>query len=767
MAEREEILEKLWELPRDEAHKELYRRVKGTELDLNNPRDYDEKLQWLMVYHYDRNVSRFADKYLVRDYVKECGYADILTKLYGIYESVEDIDIDKLPDSFVLKATHGSGPTCYSIYRDKSKYDFNEEKLKLTQALKINYARVALEYHYSYIKPRIICEELIQDGTGSLPTDYKIYCFNGEAKYIKIGVERDTSLQMAYYDRSWVKQDFVKAEYDTTSVIEKPQNMEQMLEIAEALSKPFPTARIDFYNVSGRIYFGEITLTPACGLSKRDKKTTLEYFGSLVDLDKWQPDMIPENDRNQIMLKACRLLGGNYSDTDKEQAMATLYDYAFEDDMSLEECWQIYRNLDRAMFVNNKLKLYKGSLQQLYRYIFDFIKSQMDYTGKAHRRISERNNNLVVFTTSQFLSTGHAPTLRVLDYAYIWQAKLNKKVIIINDAMMHYYTNPQLEGVVTFNFNTLLNEKNTIEHKGEVFDFYQVSTLMPNLQVLQVLIDNIYELNPLLVFNVGGSDIFADLCTDFVSTLSQPCAFEIPACMTEYMLLGREYEARDGIRLKETEPWQKLIETNFNYIFKQTDSNYTRKQFDIPEEAFVVSVVGNRIEEEMDDRFLKMIVEVLAENTDICFVFIGPMQSEATIRRRITELYNQITDKNGVWNDKSLCFTGAVKNASELIRLTNLNINPERSGGGRAAFEALYYGIPTVSLRRGDAYYAAGSLFGVENYTEYVKAIGRYAADKEFYAKRSVMAKERAGILSNMEETHRRILEHVLSMEGD
>lgn len=1375
-----EIIQKLQRMPRDQAHKVLYKLCTGRELNLDSPSDLDEKIQWLMVNRYDKNVSAFADKYLVREYVKKKGYEHILPKLYGVYQEPGEIDLEELPEKFVLKANHGSGSMFLSVCTDKKNYDKEGEFDKLKRSLSLDYSLTGLEHHYTYIQPRIICEEYLEEEGALYPPDYKFFCFNGQAKYIKIVTGRDIALKHDYYDADWNHYFYMTEKYQCEHRMERPKMLEEMTEIASALSTPFPVVRVDLYCVNDRIYFGEMTLTPETGMNKKDKRETIEYFGTLVDLDYWKPEeldfmreegleqkavplskqlkqlvvqnssilseidriimefhhqnfdsalrsaaalmnsleesirsLLPEaeffqsvgcpieiaqitnifqglmeaqeqrdyvlladllelqlrpfyiqmqetaagiagggvaydpqtyrtnyfafkesrrdadqsiaqilnktrmpkvilegndysveytssgfptlcrhwsdrslyfhsngnpyqaglelalswydesesrylifglgfayhalalaehdnsiqidiyeydenilqlacafadlkklmsfpnvtlyfdptldefsrnvmslskksfaqkesapklvihyptleampntNKKRQLqnyfteytsLLNQSRFLNGNFrynsvnvtrsvddlkeqfhgkdiylvaagpsldynfmelskikengiilavgtvfrklmaagirpdyvvitdanervisqieglkacdiplillstayrgfakeyagvcylacqsdypaaeemaakkgwqlyatggsvatfalelairfqgrrviclgldlsypgnlvhaqdtserelpdtaelrqvtdingkpvytgramdiyrqwierriqepdakeipfidateggakiagmelkrlcdvikphcseekgkatdltrlesladhyiskkdslyelqeperkalmkdcclvmgSDAEnrlKSKFMSILYHIAFLEDLSLEECWQIYWNINRVLFLNHNLYLIDGDLDELYRYIFRFVKSNLDYTEKTFRPIRSRNQEKVVMITSQFLSIGHAPTTRVLDYSYTLKKHKNMEVIIINDAGMNYYKQEHLDGVVDFNFIEEYSEKEFIHYKGEKFEFFQVGSQMPNIAVLQCLLDSIYEMNPLFLYNIGGSCLTSDLCTDFVTTVSLPCAFQIPVSCSSYLLLGRHLNETDDLKLSRLEQHQRVIETNFNYIFRESKQVYTREEFGLPKDSFVLSVVGNRLDDELNAEFLQLMNRVLeTEFIDFRLALVGGMKQQ-----------DRILAKLGV-DKKKVCFTGSIPDASEFIRLTNLNVNPDRSGGGRAAFEAFHYGIPAASLRKGDAYYAGGYEFGCDNYDDFYETICRYAKDQEFYSQRSKMALEREALLSNMAKTQELMMERVFGFEQE
>jgi hypothetical protein len=245
------------------ASKYLYRRGTGEKLNLKNPQNFNDKLQWLKLYWQHPLVVKCADKYEVREYVKSCGCEEVLNELYGVYETTSEIDWDSLPSKFALKCTHGCGFNI--ICDDKSKIDKNETLEKLNRWLKIDYSLYAAELHYANIKPRIICEKYIETDAGFLPNDYKMFCFDGKVYCTMVCTLRNTGhAVMDFYDRSWE----IKLLYDEDSLlsnreIARPKSYEKMIEVAEKLSKPFPFVRIDFYDYNSTAILGEMTFTMA------------------------------------------------------------------------------------------------------------------------------------------------------------------------------------------------------------------------------------------------------------------------------------------------------------------------------------------------------------------------------------------------------------------------------------------------------------------------------------------------------------------------
>ena len=265
-----------------------YRYITHHKLNFKNPIRYTEKLQYLRYYVYPKNplVSKCAGRVGVREYVKELGYEDILIPIYGVFDKFDDIDFDKLPDQFVMKCSHGSAMN-YICY-DKKELDIPALKKKFTKWLKTNYGKKTVELHYSPIKPQIIIEKLMLDD-GKLPTEYKIHVFNGAAKSLYVVTSRYIDIRYNNYYIDWTPFDgsqfngWKKTDYP----LEKPANLEKMALLAENLAKIFPFVRVDLYDIKGKIYFSEMTFTPAKGtLILDDDKADFE-MGEWLDISEF------------------------------------------------------------------------------------------------------------------------------------------------------------------------------------------------------------------------------------------------------------------------------------------------------------------------------------------------------------------------------------------------------------------------------------------------------------------------------------------------
>lgn len=270
----------LYYLPKTLVTRIRYKYSTGKNLNMKEPEDFNQKIIYLQLEEFGELEKDCADKYKVRDYVSSKGLDNILTKLYGVYDSAEKIDFSMLPDEYVLKTNHGCG--CTYIKTKSNNIDFDFVINALNKSLKENYAKETLEYHYSKIKPLIICEELIKDKKHSSPIDYKFFCFNGVPKFILVLGDRDSTLKRQYYDFDWNVIECTKTK--EIGDFNKPKNFDKMIEVAAKLSEDFKFVRVDLYNVDGKIYFGELTFTPHGGINNTIKQEYLDEWGKMIKL---------------------------------------------------------------------------------------------------------------------------------------------------------------------------------------------------------------------------------------------------------------------------------------------------------------------------------------------------------------------------------------------------------------------------------------------------------------------------------------------------
>lgn len=266
--------------------KRYYKKNIGKELNLMEPADFSEKLQWLKLYWFNPSAKHCADKYEVRNIISQKIGDNILNEIYFVYDSVNEIDLSKLPNSFVMKATHSSGYNF--VCKDKSKVDWDSQLKELNRWLKIDYFWHTREWVYKDIKPRIICERfLFEDESSSSLTDYKIYCFNGKPMYCQVIKDRGLSGgTIDFFNTEWERMEFsgLKKMPHSEKVIKKPDKYKEMIEISKILSEKFPFVRVDFYYVNRKIYFGELTFFPQSGFGEFYPTEWNKIMGDLLKL---------------------------------------------------------------------------------------------------------------------------------------------------------------------------------------------------------------------------------------------------------------------------------------------------------------------------------------------------------------------------------------------------------------------------------------------------------------------------------------------------
>ena len=242
-------------------------------LDLNSPKTYSEKLQWLKLYDRKPEYTTMVDKYAAKKYVADIVGEEYIIPTLGVWDSFDDIDFDALPDKFVLKTTHDSGGV--AICTDKSSFDRQRAKEKIEKSLKNDFYLRSREWPYKDVPHRIIAEKFIGDVEGRNLKDYKIYCFNGEPKALLVVSDRNDPTTCPKYDYFDIDFNplpytmkggyYVKPHPHSTRPVVRPERFDEMLAIAKKLSKGLPHARIDLYNVDGKVYFGEVTFFPNGG----------------------------------------------------------------------------------------------------------------------------------------------------------------------------------------------------------------------------------------------------------------------------------------------------------------------------------------------------------------------------------------------------------------------------------------------------------------------------------------------------------------------
>ncbi len=266
--------------------REFYRKV-NYELDLERPRSYNEKIQWKKLNDRNPLLTVTADKFAVRQYLKEVlgekAAQDILIPLYYVTEHPETIPFDDLPEKFVVKPNHGS--QMHIIVRDKNKISREKIVGECRKWLHVYYGYYTYEWAYRNIKRKIIVEKLIEKKNGELPADYKFYCFHGKCRFIRVSSNRlGENSHTGYFDTDWKLINAGVPGYGYNHPFKKPDNLEKMMKLAEELSGPFDFVRVDLYDLENKIQFGELTHYEASGLARLEPESFDFELGSYWEI---------------------------------------------------------------------------------------------------------------------------------------------------------------------------------------------------------------------------------------------------------------------------------------------------------------------------------------------------------------------------------------------------------------------------------------------------------------------------------------------------
>lgn len=255
----------------------------GKKLDLKNPVTFNEKLQWLKLHNQNPEYSKMVDKYEAKKWVSERIGDEYNIPTLGVWNSFDEIDFTQLPNQFVLKCTHDSGGLV--ICKDKSHFNKAKAKKKIEASLKRNYFLVGREYPYKAVKPKIIAEQYMEDTTTKELRDYKIFTFDGIAKALFISSDRQSGQTTAdYFDINFKPLDFTWGYLHSKVLPSKPKSFDQMVKAAECLAKDTVELRVDFYEVNGKAYFGEMTFFDGSGFDEFHPEEWDKKFGDMIKL---------------------------------------------------------------------------------------------------------------------------------------------------------------------------------------------------------------------------------------------------------------------------------------------------------------------------------------------------------------------------------------------------------------------------------------------------------------------------------------------------
>lgn len=254
--------------------------------NLKKPKRFTEKLQWYKLYYREPLMTQASDKFAVREYIESKGLSHILNKLYKVYNEVEEVEIEELPEKFVIKTTNGSGTNYFC--KDKSRFPIEKVKSSLSEWIDRDIYASGREWSYKNIQPKIIVEELLESNENTFEgiNDYKFLCFNGKPEYVVVDVDRHIKHKRNIYDIEWNLIDVSTDHPNFKTSMEKPEGLEKMLEIAKVLSEDFPFVRVDLYWVNQQIFFGELTFYPWTGYVQFEPDEFDFILGKLFKINK-------------------------------------------------------------------------------------------------------------------------------------------------------------------------------------------------------------------------------------------------------------------------------------------------------------------------------------------------------------------------------------------------------------------------------------------------------------------------------------------------
>lgn len=409
----------------------------------------------------------------------------------------------------------------------------------------------------------------------------------------------------------------------------------------------------------------------------------------------------------------------------------------------------LYYQFVRVNYVNPEMVDYsiENLMDDLYSEIYHLYYAEVAESYAIIPK-EERNQNLVVVFTSQVLPGTHAPTRILLDRCKILEEVLNKKVYIINTAefLTGYGTIKFFYGA-TGNYLAELCGNEYFYHEDKQYAFFQCPREMPQVSLIQQILEVVKEEKPYFILTIGGNSIVSDICSNVIPTLTiSTVPSEKAMTRGQFQAIGRKISESD-YQWMEKHGYLKehMIEGVFTSRFKEQKNQYTREELGLPKKGFVVVIVGGRLDYEIDEECINMLMNL--NKVGIYIAFVG-----------IFEQYDKIVEGSEIFNKYSIKL-GFQEDILAVYECCDLYVNPKRVGGGTSVAEALFKGLPVVTTDFGDGGIGAGEDFWVTDYEEMYQQILKYANDKEFYGAMSNKAKERAKTLMDSKTEFAKIIE--------
>lgn len=413
----------------------------------------------------------------------------------------------------------------------------------------------------------------------------------------------------------------------------------------------------------------------------------------------------------------------------------------YDDDLEINSKYFILYQYTHMKFTNNNVsnEQVECLLRKLYYKIYDkfynTFQNSLEFIVK-----STRNKKLIFVFTPQFLGVNHAPTRRVLDRC-INLIELGYEVLLINTAeALSIVNNIPIYNAQGANYIKEYSELNSMEYEGYKIPFYQSTHNTPNIAKAMSILGIIQEYKPFMIFSFGNYNITSDLASNIVPVANVPFSYDLPITKaTFHVKVGILFDEDYRVLKKFHFDKDSLIRDNPNYHLKKQTKVLTRNELGLPEDKYILALVGNRLDNELDENFINKLLETIDLNTHL--VFIGKF-----------EFFDKLAQKNKKFNDNATNL-GYQNDIFSIYDHCHLYINPHRSGGGASSVEALSKGVPVITPQYGDVYFGIGKEFGVANTDIMIEKIKELVLDTQEYERMVELSLDRVKVLTNTKNT--------------
>ena len=407
-----------------------------------------------------------------------------------------------------------------------------------------------------------------------------------------------------------------------------------------------------------------------------------------------------------------------------------------------ENKYFIFRQIDNIFFnekTKHSLRIY-DMLDDLYEDIYQSYVHRICIDDYSFIPVDERNKNLVVVLTPQYLTMSHAPSKQLLDYCYTLEEKMHKQILVINSAEVC----PAYGGVWWFkpgigNYIEDYNSQEFLSYKDRQFPFFQCPKEMPDAGVIKTLMDSVSSIRPYCIINLGGNSVTADMLAKIVPVIVFNIVISGRALnRCQFSAIGREADEDDIHWLNRREYTREhFIKYILTYVFKEQKHTYNRKELGLPEDKSIAIVVGGRLDNEVDNAFLGLVTRL--GEIGVFTVFVGVYKNYDVLIKTSEAL------------KKCTAYLGYQEDILAVNECCDLYINPKRKGGGSSAVEAMHKGLPVVTPDYGDVALEVGDEFCVKDYDEMYDRVMKLITDRNYYSLMSDHARIRADYLTDTE----------------